>query len=274
MSTRDDAGALAGAVAAVLPVGLGDLTEQADLQTRVDHKYVVPLDDLATLVETLRPALRVLEIGGRRVFGYRSTYFDTRCHRMYREHVQGRRHRHKVRVREYLDSGLTMLEVKAKGGRGETVKHRRPWDASRTGDLGPEGRAFVDGFLSGRPAAAELGPVLVSGYHRATLADLDGGLRITCDVDLTFDARPTLAGLDVTPDGALDRGQVRVPAGTALVETKSASGRSVADHLLHRLGHRDIAVSKYCAGLAMTAGLPANRWQRTIRRHLQPAPGG
>lgn len=256
MSAVDDAVTMAQVMAVVEPIGLADLTEQADLQTRVDHKYLVPVADFARLVATMRPSLRVLDIDHRRVFGYRSTYFDTRCHQMYRDHVQGRRQRHKVRVRQYLDSRLTMLEVKAKGGRGETVKHRTGWDFDRAHDLGADGRHFVDGFLEGRPAARDLTPVLVSGYRRSTLADLDSGLRITCDIDLTFDA---------------GRGALHVPPGTVLLETKSESGRSDADHLLHRLGHRDIAVSKYCAGVALTTGRPANRWHRTINRYLHQA---
>lgn len=262
MSTEPYAGVpdrerLAGALAGVAPIDLASLTELADLQTRVDHKYLVGLDDFSRLLDRLGPGLQVLEIEERRVFGYSSTYFDTGCLQMYRDHVQGRRRRHKVRVRRYLDSDLTMLEVKAKGGRGETVKHRTTWDPARTGMLGREGRSFVDSFLDGRPRAEDLAPVLVSGYHRATLVDVAAGLRLTCDVDLWFvgEWRP-----------------VRVPPGTVLLETKSESGRSVADHHLHRLGHRDTTVSKYCVGVAATTGVPANRWHRTLQRYVGTGP--
>ena len=66
----------------------------------------------------------MLDIDGRRVFGYESTYFDTPDCEQYRAHRQGRRRRYKVRSRSYVDTGLSMFEVKTKGLRGATVKHR------------------------------------------------------------------------------------------------------------------------------------------------------
>ncbi|WP_230854391.1 VTC domain-containing protein [Arthrobacter terrae] len=78
---------------------------------------------------------RALEIGPRRVFEYESVYFDTPELEQFRAHRQGRRRRYKVRTRTYVDSGLCMFEVKFKGQRGQTVKHRMPYqlqDSFRT----------------------------------------------------------------------------------------------------------------------------------------------
>lgn len=247
---------LTGLAAGLGPISLAEVDESAALQTRLDQKYLVPTAALVTLVGSLGPGLRVLRIDGRRVFTYESTYFDTDSLTFYRDHVQGRRRRHKVRTRLYADSGLTMLEVKAKGGRGETVKHRMPWDRDRLDELGGAGLDFVDEHLPERVPAGALRPVLMSRYRRTTFVDVGSGLRITCDVDLRFEG----AGRSVT-----------VPPGRVLVETKSATGRSRADRLLHRAGQRDLAVSKYCVGLALTHGVPANRWHRTLHRYLDPA---
>ena len=256
-----DRAALAGLAAPLPSLGLAEVAESAALQTRVDRKYLVPTGTLTRLVAGLGGGLSVLAIDGRRVFGYESIYFDTPDYGMFRDHVQGRRIRTKVRTRRYVDSGLTMLEVKEKGGRGQTVKHRTPWSGDDLGRLvgREDGRDFVDAILAGRHAADALVPALVSRYHRTTFVDPDAGLRLTCDVELTFDG----AGRAVT-----------VPTGRVLVETKSATGRSAADRLLHRLGQRPIPISKYCAGVALTAGLPANRWHRTLRRYLAGRPGG
>lgn len=253
-----DGAALAGLAAPLAPLSLAEVTESAALQTRVDRKYLIPTATLTRLVAGLGPGLGVLAIDGRRVFGYESIYFDTPDFGMFRDHVQGRRLRTKVRTRRYVDSGLTMLEVKEKGGRGQTVKHRTPWSGADLDRLvgHEDGRGFVDAVLAPRHRADELRPALVSRYRRTTFVDPDAGLRLTCDVDLSFDGSGR---------------SVQVPAGRVLVETKSATGRSEADRLLHRLGQREIPISKYCAGVALTAGLPANRWHRTLTRYLAAA---
>lgn len=253
-----DRAALVGLGRRLAPVSLEAVDAAAALQTRVDRKYLIPIGTLTRLLGALGPRLSVLTIDGRDVFAYESIYFDTPDHGMFRDHVQGRRLRTKVRTRLYADSALAMLEVKEKGGRGQTVKHRTRWSTADLDRLAGEAdvRDFVDGVLAGRYRADTLRPSLLSRYHRATFVDLDAGLRITCDVELSF--------------GGPERSVV-VPPGSVLVETKSASGRSDADRLLHRLGRREVTISKYCAGIALTTGLPAHRWHRTLRRYLAPA---
>lgn len=254
-ATSPDLDRLLDLIAGLEPVGLQAVQDTADLQTRIDKKYLIPVATLGTLVRALEPSLTVLEIDGQHAFDYESVYFDTPGLQLYRDHVQGRRHRYKVRTRHYLNSGLCLLEVKAKGGRTQTVKHRLPWTQDHSRRIVGSGLDFVDGFLRGRPEADSLIPVVTSRYRRATLVDFEHGLRITCDIDLEFDAS--------------GRGFV-VPAGHVLVETKSRTGRAEPDRLLHRLGARDLSVSKYCAGIALLHGAPANRWHRTLGRYLAP----
>lgn len=243
-------------------IGLDEVNAVAELQTRVDQKYLVSLGVLSRLLDALGPDLRVLEIDGIRVFDYLSVYFDTPDLRFFRDHHQGRRIRYKVRTRSYLDTDLTVLEVKAKGARGETVKHRVPWRPEAMDRLAPQGSAdglgFIDAHLNGDPPAETLRPSLVSRYRRTTFVDPVGGVRLTCDIDLSFDG--SIAG-------------ALVGRGGVLVETKSATGRSTADQLLHRLGQRPGSISKYCAGIAITAGRRAPRWHRVLRK-LDPLLSG
>ena len=96
----------------------------AQLTTRVELKYLVPLADLPTCLHRLPHQLAVLDMGGRRIFDYESVYFDTDGFALYRHHVQGRRKRYKVRIRSYCDSRDAMFEVKFKSRRGQTVKER------------------------------------------------------------------------------------------------------------------------------------------------------
>ncbi|NNE96078.1 MAG: VTC domain-containing protein, partial [Acidimicrobiales bacterium] len=94
------------------PVGLDELNSIASLQTRVDRKYVICRSDLGELTLQIGSVARVLEIDGRRQFGYWSTYYDTPDLDSYLAAARKRPRRWKVRVRSYLDSDLHYVEVK------------------------------------------------------------------------------------------------------------------------------------------------------------------
>ena len=78
------------------------------------------------------------------------------------------------------------------------------------------------------------------------------GVRITCD-----------AGLACTdPDGS-----TAVMRDAVLVESKSAGRPSAIDRWLWRHGQRPVTISKFCVGVAaLHPELPANKWNRTLRR--------
>ena len=106
------------------PTSLAELNSAAGLLTRVDRKYLVPLERAQELVGGLTSEARVLDIDGRRRFSYASTYFDTPGLEAFMLTARKRRRRFKVRTRTYLDTGLCFLEVKTRGARGTTVKRR------------------------------------------------------------------------------------------------------------------------------------------------------
>ena len=237
------------ALARFAPVDLETLVATAGLQTRVDRKYLLRPEAFERLLEALAGRARVLEIGGRRSFGYESVYFDTPDLLAYRAAAHGRRRRFKVRTRTYLDSGECVLEVKTSSGRGETVKERRTHDPASRDRLDADAAAFVRERITA-DVAGELAPVLTTTYARSTLVDRDEAFRMTCDVGLVC------AG----PDGACLRVDDHV-----LVETKSAGSARLPDRLLWAAGCRPMTISKYCVGLAaLHPGLPANRWHRTL----------
>ncbi len=115
----------------------------AELQTRVDRKYVVPLDRFATVFDEMGDQLSVLQIGDLRLFRYESVYFDTPELSAYRQHAHGRRRRVKIRTRAYLDSGECVLEFKRVGGRGETVKERYPYRMASRHNLDADARSLA-----------------------------------------------------------------------------------------------------------------------------------
>ncbi|WP_199424926.1 polyphosphate polymerase domain-containing protein [Actinotalea solisilvae] len=252
-------------VTELAPLGLDELTARAALLTRVDRKYVVPVDDAARLLDRLRGTARVLEIDGERTFGYASVYFDTAALDSYLLAARRRPLRWKVRTRTYLASDERWLEVKTRDRRGRTVKHRAPHDADPA-HLTSDGTGFVDAVLGAAGVTAPpapLRPTLVTRYQRSTLHLPDDDSRVTLDTELVCTLTPdAVVGLHA---GAGRR--VALPD-RVVVETKTAGHASAVDHLLWRAGHRPSRISKYATGLAALApALPASRWRPVLRRH-------
>ncbi len=238
-------------------VSLEEVLALAALQTRVDRKYVVVPEAFERLVSRLADDLGVLEIDGRRSFVYESTYFDDASRSSYLAAAHDRRCRCKVRTRTYVDAGECMLEVKRRSGRGETVKERTPYATADSRALTAAGRAFVVALMPSLPVD-NLSAALHTSYERVTLIDRRAGSRLTCDANLVCCA----------PGG----GAVRLE-GYLLLETKSIGPATAADRLLWSQGTRPVTVSKYCVGLAaLDPTLPANKWNRTLRRYFTWTP--
>ena len=255
MNARDRA---ADAIAAFPAIGLDALTADAALLTRVDRKYVVPMDATASLLHTLTHAEDVpaaLEIGGERELAYRSVYFDTPDLLSFRLAAHGRRRRFKLRTRTYVDTGAAYLELKTRGARGLTRKDRDAYDLDAADRLTAEARDEVAealGAIGLEPHRADhLDARLQTLYRRTTLL-LPGTIpsRATIDLDLRW--------VDADGEGfTLPR--------FAIVETKSPGQAGALDRALWRAGHRPQRISKYATGMAaLRSDLPRNRWTRVL----------
>jgi hypothetical protein len=248
------------ALGALASLSLDELEAVAALNVRVDRKYVVPPAALDALVATLHDGAAVLEIDGSRGFRYRSLYFDTDDLVSYRSAAQGRRQRFKVRTRSYTDAGTCTLEVKTAGLRGETVKARLPYDPGDRDRITAEGARFVDDRTARPGLGTRLGPAVLTYYRRSTVVDRRDGSRLTLDERLTC---ADLAGAEVPL------------VGQVIVETKSTGAATRADKWLWGHGIRPVRISKFGVGMALfDPRLPANRWNRVLRRHFgwTPAP--
>jgi VTC domain len=244
------------AVTRLDPISLDALNAVAGLQTRVDRKYVLPLEAARNLLLRLDACTtRVLEIDGQRTFRYQSVYFDTPELTSFRLAALRRRRRFKIRTRTYVDSALCFLEVKTEGFRGGTVKDRIPYEVGCEETVEP-GRHFIDEVL-GRVDEMTFEPTLRTRYRRTTFYLPEGHSRVTVDTDLSW-------------LGVSGR-HLGVPE-LAVVETKTASAACLADRLLWAAGYRPSRISKYATGLAaLEPELPDVPWRRTMRRHLGPA---
>jgi hypothetical protein len=242
------------------PISLDELNQRAELQTRVDRKYLVPVDCVDALLTQVAPDTRVLKIGDFRMFAYESIYFDTPDLVTYHLAAHRRRRRFKIRTRTYLDSGLCWLEVKTRGQRGSTIKHRLPYAQKDRTTLDP-GRWFVNDVLAEQSISGVermvFEPTLTTRYLRTTLLLPSTESRATIDTELSWED---------------DRGTAQNLPGLAVVETKNGSTASGMDRLLWTHGYRPIRISKYATTLAaLRPDLPACRWRRTLRRDFAVA---
>jgi hypothetical protein len=224
------------------PVSLEELDERAALLRRVDNKYAVERERFARLLERLREDHQALEIDGRRMFEYCSTYFDTAELRCFTDHVEDRQPRFKARTRLYVDSDNCVFEVKLKREDGETDKRQTDHaveDAERFTD---SARVCLEQALddAGLEAPGEMQPTLLTRFHRITLAAREGSERLTCDLGVRLSS----------PDGEA----AELHDGMILVETKSERGESPADRVLAELGLEPISLSKYRVGMSLVGG--------------------
>ena len=252
-------------LAALRPLSLEEVTAAAPALTRVDRKYVVPLDAAQQLVAALSAEMGVLEVAGRRTTSYLTTYLDTVRLTSCRDHLQRRRRRWKVRERVYVEDGLRRLEVKLRDGVGRTVKHLSPLTPWREGaePLREEDLATLEAALAGAGhvvATRTLRPTAVVDYRRTTLADLAVGSRVT---------------LDEAVQSRLGGGRVRVDPGLVVVETKGGARPGDADRLLLAAGHRPLSLSKYVSAAALLRADLADNDLRRLRGsvlHVESAP--
>lgn len=249
------------------PVSLSTTNRLAKMLNRVDNKYVLDGDLYRSLLDAVRSRYGVLQIEKRNEFQYTSCYYDDRFS-CYFEHHQARRKRVKVRTREYVNSGLMFFEVKLKGLRGRTEKHRIDCDNLIMPRIEDEQLAMLEDLYSRKYKMRmpfNFRPALIVNYSRCTLVALEGGERVTIDFDLRFEL-PGIGG-----------NAVQIGHDFIIVETKSADGNGIADRALRQIGVRKASkCSKYCIGVNLTGAVSKNNnflhTIKHIRKNIVPTP--
>ena len=214
------------------PINLEVVDQIASLQRRYESKYIIHQSRLIHLAAELEQSWLVLSMNDSQAFLYKTTYFDDDNLTSYRDHVKGRRHRYKIRVRTYSDDS-SFLEVKQKTGRGETKKFRRPRPTDQQDQISPQEQDWLGQLITGIDQHS-LHATLHLNYLRSTLVNPERGERLTIDQEIVMSNQKNSPLI----------------AGATIIELKNQFPHSPTNRLLVRCGARRVSVSKYCAGIA------------------------
>ena len=206
------------------------------LMNRIDTKYVVSVAQLMSILSSMKDNYRIQVVESQEIASYRTVYFDTENAIMYLMHQNGRKTREKIRVRTYVDSALTFLEVKNKNNHGRTKKTRITVQSTET--LAQDG---ADDFLSTNAwyRLSELSPRLENQFGRITLVDKNLTERLTIDLGISFINKKN--------------GRKASLPEIAVVELKREGLKpSFALDVLKNNRIQKASFSKYCMGCALT----------------------
>jgi VTC domain len=226
------------ALSALEPAALEQIDRRSALRDRVDTKYVIARERLPELIARV-DGYDILEIEGRRIFGYENVYFDTPQLRCWRDHVEGVRPRFKARTRYYHDTDTCFFEVKVKTGE-DMNKRQSDCDVTEHGVLTESAAAFLAEVLTdltGEGPPEGLASVLSTGFRRVTLSAREGGERATIDLEVVL--------------RAMDGRSSAMREEFALLETKSEGGKGQVDAALVASGHEPSSISKYRLGVGL-----------------------
>ncbi len=208
------------------------------LMNRTDTKFVATLEQLNAFLLAVQGKYYIQEKDGERLAGYHTTYLDTPDYKMFRMHQCGRKVREKIRVRTYMDTNDTFLEVKNKNNHGRTKKKRIIVQGLES--LRAESERIVP-FLAEHAwyTLDEVSPVIENWFNRITLVNFAKTERLTIDFNLRFH--------HLKSDGRdkLER--------VAIIELKrDGNVPSPALEIIRTLRIRRSGFSKYCIGSALT----------------------
>lgn len=166
------------------PVSL-EAMDSVQLMNRYDSKYRLTVKKLALILDAVDENYFVLEIDGKRVQEYNTIYYNTPDDYFYITHHNGKLERIKIRKREYVDSGITFIEIKKKNNKKKTEKFR-----TRIEKLNPvlsqDETDFLKKHLRNHIQINNLETKSINTFRRITLVNKDFSERCTIDLNLTF----------------------------------------------------------------------------------------
>ena len=163
------------------PISLGEMNEVA-LMKRIDTKFIINIEKLPEILSEIAHNYRILEIDQNRWMTYDSAYFDTANSKFYFDHHNKILNRTKIRIRNYVESNLSFLEIKQKDGKGNTTKSRVKISTDQVG-LTESSDEFIQSVTSQR---LHLEQSLTNSFNRFTLVNKSAPERVTFDLNLAY----------------------------------------------------------------------------------------
>ena len=221
------------------------------LMNRLDTKYVASKKQLIELLRLVQDKYYVQETLGNRIIPYCTTYFDTAGHEMYLMHHNKRARRMKVRVRTYVASELTFLEVKNKNNHARTKK-KRIEVPGQDNFRGTEGAHELVQRKTGLNLD-KLNAVVRNQFDRVTLVNKGKTERLTIDFNIGFH------NFETNHDHGTDQ--------LVIIELKrDGNVYSPVCNLLRDIHVHPTGFSKCCIGMALTdPGLKQNNFKPKLR---------
>jgi hypothetical protein len=221
------------------------------LMNRLDTKYVASKMQLLKLLKLVQDKYYVQETLERRIIPYLTTYYDTDEHHLYMMHHNKRAKRMKVRVRTYVASNLTFLEVKNKNNHARTKK-KRIEVPSQDDFRATEGAHELVQRKTGLDLD-RLNAVVRNRFDRVTLVNKGKTERLTIDFNIGFH------NFETNHDHGTDQ--------LVIIELKrDGNVFSPVCNLLRDIHVHPTGFSKCCIGMALTdPGLKQNNFKPKLK---------
>lgn len=237
----------------MIPISLAEM-ESVKLMNRIDTKFVVPACLLPEMLRLAQADYYIQEIDGQRFAAYDTLYYDTPDMQMYIRHHDRQLRRQKIRIRTYLDSDLTFLEVKNKTNKGRTKKKRITVQTNDLQSINADQRDWLTG--KSWYDISTLQPQLHTRFERITLVNRAKTERLTIDTALRWENVQT--------------GQTAALGDAVVVELKRDGNQpSGMLDILRSLRIKPLSMSKYCIGVALTNPTVKNNRFRPKLRKIQ-----
>ncbi len=224
------------------PIALGEM-DKVSFLNRTDTKFLFHIDQLPLIFKNAIDNYKVLTIYNIRLFQYKTLYFDTKDNNLYLHHHNGNRPRYKVRIREYLDTSQTYLEIKRKTNLERTMKTRVQLKYSES-EMSDQSIQYIKKHLPSQ--ADSLHPALWTDFSRITLVNNELSERITTDIYLKFEANNKIVEMPFLVISEVKRDR--------------HAGSSVYIRLLKQSNISPSNVSKYAIGTVLLQ--PASKYNR------------
>lgn len=219
------------------------------LSERIDTKYILHESQVGTLADFFNSEdFSLVTHDNVETSHCHNQYFDTPDLTFYKWHHNGKRKRHKVRIRTYLDTGISYLEIKKREKEGHTNKKRHQVEQSN--DTIPDWTKKVFEFYSIK--SAKLRPSLSNSFFRTTFINNKAIERVTIDEGLSFNHNTKAIAFD----------------SIVIVEIKKKKfgDRTRLENTFKEMGIRPTRVSKYCVGIVnLHADCKYNRFKSLNR---------